>query len=79
MRAVVTASCTEWQPAVLGRIRQPDCLRMFQKACPSPPAVSRRNDTVMISVPQARIASSRMAGDGYCAVPSNSGDVMSVP
>ena len=65
---MVTASCAEWHPAVFGRIRQPDCLRMFQNACPSPPAVSRRRETVMTCLAPARIAPRRVAGGGFLKV-----------
>src|SRR5579872_5419881 len=76
--AVVTASFTEWQPAVLGRTRTPSSRISVQKSWPSRRrADSRRNETVTISALDARTASARMAGDGYCAVPSRRRDWIS--
>ena len=44
-----------------------------QKSCPSfSRADSRLSDTVRISAPEARAASARIAGEGYCDVPSMS-------
>ena len=53
MCAVVTASFTEWQPAVLGSTRTPSSRISDQKPCParSPPD-SRRSDTVTTSAPR---------------------------
>ena len=39
---------------------------------PGPRPNSRRSDTVTTSAPDARTASARIAGEGYCAVPSRS-------
>ena len=65
MWAVVTASFTEWQPAVLGSTRRPSDWTNDQKLCPARPAPpSRRNDTVTTSAPDALMARSRIAGDG---------------
>ncbi len=52
---------------------------MSQNACParSPPA-SRRTDTVAIPAPERLKASARIAGEGYCAVPSISRELTSV-
>ena len=65
MWAVVTASFTEWQPAVFGSTRRPSARMNDQKLWPprSVPA-SRRSDTVTTSAPDALIASPRIAGDG---------------
>ena len=54
MWAVVTASLTVWQPAVLGRTRQPSSRISDQKAWPARAlAASRRSETVTISAPEA--------------------------
>ena len=64
--AVVTASLTEWQPAVLGKMLVPSERISDQNFSPAlPPAISRRNETVTTEVPDALTASARMAGEGY--------------
>ena len=65
MCAVVTASLTEWQPAVLGSTRTESSRISDQKACPerSPPD-SRRRATVTTSARAARTAAARTAGEG---------------
>ena len=65
MWAVVTASFTEWQPAVLGSTRRPSDWMNCQKLWPARPLPpSRRSETVTTSAPEALMARSRMAGDG---------------
>ena len=69
---MVTASFTVLQPAVLGSTFTPRSRMICQKLWPDfATPDSRRSETVTISVPEARIASARMAGEGYCAVPSS--------
>ena len=78
--AVVTASRTLWQPAVLGSTRTSSERMSSQKPWPARAAPdSRRSDTVTTSTPDARIASPSTAGEGYCAVPRNRRDVGSKP
>ena len=63
--AVVTASLTEWQPAVFGRTRTPRSRTMAQKSSPARlPPLSRRSETVATPAAEARKASARIAGDG---------------
>ena len=63
--AVVTASRTLRQPAVFGSTVTPSSRISDQNASPVlPPADSRRNETVTISAPEARIALCMIAGDG---------------
>ena len=65
MCAVVTASFTVWQPAVLGSTRTSSPRMIDQNPWPArSPAASRRSATVTTSTPAARIASVRIAGDG---------------
>ena len=65
MCAVCTASCTEWQPAVLGSTRRPIAWMNDQKLWPARPVPpSRRSETVTTSAPDALIAASRIAGEG---------------
>jgi hypothetical protein len=70
MWAVVTASFTEWQPAVLGSTRKPKDWMNCQKLWPALPALpwpappSRRSETVTTSAPEALMARSSTAGDG---------------
>ena len=65
MCAVVTASLTEWQPAVLGSTRTPSSRTSDQKAWPARSLpVSRRSDTVTTSAFETLIASASTAGDG---------------
>jgi len=80
MCAVLTASLTEWQPAVLGNTRTPSSRMIDQKPCParSPPD-SRRSATVTTSARAARTAAVNTAGDGKRAVPSSSRDRSEVP
>ncbi len=65
MCAVVTASLTEWQPAVLGSTRTPSSRISDQNPWPerSPPD-SRRSDTVTTSAREARTACVSTAGEG---------------
>ena len=65
MCAVVTASFTVWQPAVLGSTRTPSDRMSDQKLWPARSLpLSRRSDTVTTSASDALIASTRTAGDG---------------
>ncbi len=65
MCAVVTASLTEWQPAVLGSTRTPSSRISDQKPWPArSPAASRRSATVTTSAPAARTAALSTAGEG---------------
>src|SRR5579863_7363035 len=51
-----------------------------QKSCPSLIlADSRRSETVSTSAPDARAASDRIAGEGYCDVPSRSREARFTP
>ena len=78
--AVATASFTDRQPAVFGSTRRPSERIISQKLSPArlPPA-SRRSDTVTTSAREAFSASARMAGDGYCAVPTSRRERNSTP
>ena len=64
MCAVVTASFTLRQPAVLGSTRTPSAFTSDQKLSPArlPPA-SRRSDTVAIAAPEALTLSASTAGE----------------
>ena len=65
MWAVVTASFTEWQPAVLGSTRTPSARTSDQKLWPARRRRSRGAATPSrSSAPDALIASRRIAGDG---------------
>jgi hypothetical protein len=65
MWAVVTASLTEWQPAVFGSTCTPSSRISDQKPCPArSPADSRRSATVTTSQPAARTAAVSTAGEG---------------
>src|SRR3954451_12728254 len=78
--AVVTASLTVWQPAVFGSTRTPRSRMRCQKLVPAPlPPDSRRSETVTISASEARIASAKIFGEGYCAVPTSSRDDNDMP
>ena len=78
--AVVTASLTVKHPAVFGSTLTPSSRIRSQNGRPArTPPLSRRNETVATSAPDARNASARIAGEGYCAVPSMSGVARSVP
>ena len=65
MCAVVTASFTEWQPAVFGSTRTGSPRISDQKPCParSPPD-SRRSATVTTSARAACTAAASTAGEG---------------
>jgi hypothetical protein len=79
MCAVVTASLTEWHPAVLGRTRKPSARIIEKNPWPERSLLdSRRSDTVTTSVPDAFTDCVSTAGDGYLDVPSNSLEVSCV-
>ena len=76
--AVVTASFTVRQPAVLGSTRRPSvvsCISRIKDQKPSParlPPDSRRSDAVTMAAPDARTAAAISAGDENSAVPQSS-------
>ena len=78
--AVVTASFTLRHPAVLGSTRTPSSRISDQKFSPARlPPNSRLSDTVTISAFAAAIARERIAGEGYCAVPTHRREENSTP
>jgi len=80
MFAVAIASFAVRQPAVFGNTRQPSSSISPQKPWPvRARADSRLSETVTISAPEASTACFKLSGDGYCAVPSRSLEVKSVP
>ena len=63
--AVVTASFTVRQPAVLGRKRTPSERTRSRKRSPERPrACSRRSDAVTMPAPEASTARESTCGDG---------------
>ena len=63
--AVVTASLTEWHPAVLGSTCTPKSRIIAQNACPAWSCpLSRRKDTVATDAPLRLNASAKIAGEG---------------
>ena len=80
MCAVVTASLTVRQPAVLGSTRTPSAPISSRKRSPMRPrACSRRSETVTMPAPDACTALASTCGEGYCAVPISMRDGSSTP
>ena len=78
--AVVTASLTVVQPAVLGSTRTPSSRMMRQNSCPSRNWLdSRRTETVTTSASAARTDLAITSSEGYFDVPSSSRDFNSTP